>query len=264
VGLFGRSWIPETPERALLVVHGLAEHSGRYDHLATWFAERGSAVYAYDHRGHGLSDGAKGHLRRFDDYLDDLALMLDRVRAAHPDLPLVLLGHSMGGLVVAAFVRERKPQLAAAVTSGAALRLPDSVSPVTLWMARILGRLLPRLRMANEIDADGLSRDPAVGAAYLADPLVFRKITTGFAAQLFQGILRTEGGGGDVRLPMLMLHGEADPICPVEASRSFFADLDPHSSRLRTYPELRHEIFNEPEREAVYGDVLDWLRERKV
>jgi len=132
------------------------------------------------------------------------------------------------------------------------------------WMARILGRLLPRLRMNNEIDPAGLSRDASVGEAYLADPLVFRKITTSFADQLFQAIERTAGGGGDVHLPMLMLHGEADPVCPADATRSFFADLDPSQSVMRIYPKLLHEIFNEPEHEAIFGDVLAWLRERKV
>jgi len=262
--LFYRQWLPPEPTCALLLVHGLAEHSGRYEPMAAWFAERGCAVHAYDHRGHGHSDGPQGHLRRFDDYLDDLSAILDRVREQHPTLPVYLVGHSMGGLVVAAFVRERSSDIAAAVTSGAALQLSDDRPGWMIPAARILGRLLPRLRMDNGIDPEDLSRDPEVVRAYVADPLGFTKITTSLASQLFDAIHRTGVGGKDVRLPMLILHGEADSICPAEGSRAFHAQLDPAQSSLRIYPELRHEIFNEPEREQVFEDLLAWLRERKV
>lgn len=262
--LFVRDWLPPEPERALLLVHGLAEHSGRYERMAAWFAERGCAVHAYDHRGHGRSEGRRGHLRDFEEYLDDLAAMLERVRAQHPNLPIILVGHSMGGLVVAAFVRERRSDIAAAVTSGAALQISEDLPGWMLPAARILGRLLPRLRMKNAIDPEGLSRDPEVVRAYVADPLVFDKITTSLASQIFEAIQRTASGAKDVRLPMLMLHGGADPICPVAGSRAFHAELDATRSALRIYPELRHEIFNEPEREQVFEDLLAWVRERKV
>lgn len=262
--LFYREWLPPEPERALVLVHGLAEHSGRYEHVGAWFAARGCAVHAYDQRGHGRSDGRQGHLRRFEDYLDDLDAILERVRAQHPNLPVFLVGHSMGGLVVATFVRERHPDIAAAVTSGAALQLSDDVTGWKISLAGVLGHLLPWLRMNNDIDPTCLARDPKVARAYAADPLVFDKITISLANQVFTAIRRTAAGGKDVRLPMLMLHGEADPICSAAGSREFHAQLDPAQSALRIYPELLHEIFNEPEREQVFEDLLAWVRERKV
>jgi alpha-beta hydrolase superfamily lysophospholipase len=248
----------------LFLVHGLAEHSGRYEPMASWFAERGSAVHAFDLRGHGLSEGARGHLRNFDEYLDDVAVVLDRVRSTHPNLPIFLVGHSMGGLIVATFARERRPDIAAVVTSGAALQIREGLPGWMVPAARILSHLLPRLRMSNEIDPDDLSRDPEVVRAYIEDPLVFDKITTSLASQVFGAIRRTAAGGKDVRLPMLLLHGGADPICPAEGSRAFHAQLDGAQSRLCIYPELRHEIFNEPEREQVFETLLGWVRERKV
>jgi alpha-beta hydrolase superfamily lysophospholipase len=242
----------------LLLVHGLAEHSGRYEGAGSWFAARGCAVHAYDQQGHGKSAGPRGHVREFSDYLDDLDVMLRFVCERHRELPIFLVGHSMGGLVVASFARERDPEVAGAVTSGAALRLSDGVSGAKIFAVRVLARLFPRMRFDAQIDPAGLSRVPEVVRAYVADPLVFQKITTSLAKELFGEIRRTGEGGQDVRLPMLLLHGEDDPICPAEASRHFYAQLGAAEKGLRTYPGLLHEIFNEPERENVFEDVLEW------
>jgi acylglycerol lipase len=261
--LFHRSWLPADPERALLVVHGLAEHSGRYDHLGAWFASRGAAVHAYDQYGHGLSEGARGHVRRFSDFLDDLEAVLRHLRGLHPGAPVFVVGHSMGGLVVSAFARERHPDVAGVVTSGAALKLGPGASPSLVRVARLLSRVLPRLRFDNAIDPADLAGDPEVGRTYLNDPLVFRKITASLAREIFGAIERTGAGGADVALPMLMLHGEADPICPVEGSRDFYARLPHADKRLHIYPGLLHEIFNERSHQKVFQDLQSWLDERK-
>ena len=262
--LFRRDWLPEQPERALLVVHGYAEHSGRYEGFGAWFAARGCAVHAYDHPGHGRSSGTRCHVRRFADLLDDLDLALQQVRARHPARSVFLVGHSMGGLTVAAFAADRRPDVAGVVTSGAALSVSEGLSRGRRLAARVLRRIAPRFAFQSRIDANGLSRDPDVVRAYLEDPLVIRTITASLAAELMAAIPRTAARGGDVRVPMLMLHGEADPICPVDGSRAFYAQLDVPGSRLRSYPGLRHEIFNEPERESVFEDLLDWVRGREA
>ncbi len=262
--LFRRAWLPERPERALLVVHGYAEHSGRYEPFGAWFAARGCAVHTYDHQGHGRTTGTRCHVRRFADLLDDLELALGHVRSEHPERPLFLVGHSMGGLTVAALAADRRPNVAGVVTSGAALAISEDLSRGRLWASRVLRWIAPRVAMQSGLDANGLSRDPEVVRAYLDDPLVSRKITMSLAAELMSAIRQTSGRGGSVRVPMLLLHGEADPICPVDASRAFYAQLDVPGSRLRTYPGLRHEIFNEPEHESVFQDLLDWVHEREA
>lgn len=259
--LFRRAWKPESPTRVLLLVHGYAEHSGRYEAMALWFAERGCVVHAYDQRGHGRSEGARCHVERFDQYLDDLALVLDAVRSEHPELPITLVGHSMGGLVTLAFLGLRKPRVSNAVTSGAALSIA-AVSPLRVALARVARRVLPRLAIGSGIDPDGLSRDPEVVRRYLADPLIVRTMTTSLGAELLAAAPRTAALAAEVDVPLLVLHGEADPICPVEGSRSFHAGVRSPRTALRTYPGLRHEIFNEPEREAVWQDVLRWLEEK--
>ena len=261
--LFRRAWLPPEPRRLLVLVHGYAEHSGRYEPMAAWLAARGCAVHAYDHQGHGRSDGVRGHVRRFADLLDDLEVFLARVRDEPPGLPAFVIGHSMGGLVVAAFVRERRPELVGAVTSGAALRLAEVPSGALLLALRLLRRVAPRFTMTRPIAPEALSRDPEVGRAYLDDPLVLRRMSVSLAAEIFDAGRRTLRGGADVRLPMLVLHGEADPLCPASGSRTFYEQLGTAGSDLRIYPKLRHEIFNEPEQESVFADLLEWLRERE-
>jgi len=260
--LFRRAWLPEQPERVLLVVHGFAEHSGRYEHFGAWFAARGCAVHAYDHQGHGRSEGVRGHVRRFGDFLDDLDAMLAAVRAEHPGLRPQLVGHSMGGLIVAASLCERAPDVAGAVTSGAALAISDDLSRGRILAARALRRVAPRLALASGLDPEGLSKDPEVVRAYVEDPLVFRRMTTSLAVELMGAIERTAGSADRVSVPLLMLHGEADPICPVAGTQGFFERLVVEPRRIQTYPGLRHEIFNEPEHARVFEDVLAWIQAR--
>jgi alpha-beta hydrolase superfamily lysophospholipase len=258
--LFRRSWLPEHAEHVLLLVHGFAEHSGRYEHLGAWFAARGCAVHAYDHQGHGRSEGRRGHVRRFGDLLDDLDAMLAAVRAEHPEGRPHLVGHSMGGLVVAASLCERAPEVASAVTSGAALAVSEGFSRGRLLAARGLRWVAPRLALDAGLDPQGLSRDPEVVRAYVEDPLVFRRMTTSLAVELVQAIERTASRAATVRVPLLMLHGQDDPICPPAGTIRFFEALVVEPRRIELYPGLRHEIFNEPEQARVFEDVLAWVR----
>jgi alpha-beta hydrolase superfamily lysophospholipase len=257
--LFRREWRGPAPQCSVLLVHGLAEHSGRYEHFGAWFAERGCAVHAYDQFGHGRSDGARGHLRRFSDFLDDLDGMLQFVREQDPELPTVLVGHSMGGLVVTTFASERTPDVAGVAISGAALTLSSDVSPRQITLANVLASVLPRVHLDAKIDPAGLSRSPEVVQAYCDDPLVFSKVTLSFAKALFGAIRRSASAGSRIRVPMLLLHGEDDPICPVAGSRLLFSQFEPGRASLTTYPGLLHEIFNEPEHEQVFEDLLEWL-----
>ena len=258
--LFGRSWLPERAERTVLLVHGWAEHSGRYEHVAAWLAARGCAVHAYDHRGHGRSGGARGHARSFEELLDDLELALARARAESPELPLFMMGHSMGGLVVAAFAAFRDPQVAGVATSGAALAVSELPSRAQLFALRLLARVAPRLRMDRPIATDALSRDPEVGRAYAEDPAVLRQMTLAMGAGFLSAVGRTRAAAERVRVPMLLLHGGDDPLCLPEGSERFYERVSAPGGDLRIYPGLRHEIFNEPERETVFEDLLAWMR----
>jgi alpha-beta hydrolase superfamily lysophospholipase len=258
--LFRRSWVPPEPRRLFVLVHGYAEHSGRYDHVGAWFAARRCAVHAFDQRGHGRSHGVRCHVRRFDEFLDDLDRLLKRLRTEHPGLPRFLVGHSMGGLVVAAYARERRPDLSGVVTSGAALSVGAGVSVLRgLWF-RLLRAVTPKLSLASGIDPQGLCTNPDVVRAYCEDPLVQTRLTLSLATALFDAARRSATRGAEIALPTLVLHGRDDPICPARASETFAGTVP--RGRLRIYDGMRHEIFNEPENEAVFQDVLDWMREQ--
>ncbi len=257
--LFRRSWLPQTSERIIILVHGYGEHSGRYEHTASDLARAGFEVHAYDQQGHGRSGGTRCHVRRFEQLLDDLEGFVAAVRAERPPLPVAVVGHSMGGLVVAAYASQRNPKVAGVVTSAAALAMPEDLSRARVIAVRGLKWLAPRLSFASKLDPKALSRDPEVVRAYLEDPLVQRKITASLASELLSAMKRTTAAA--VGVPMLLLHGEDDRICPVAGSRSFFEQLTVTQRGLRTYPGLRHEIFNEPERATVLGDLVGWIRE---
>lgn len=259
LGLFRRAWLPTEPRRIFVVVHGYAEHSGRYEGFSSWFAARGIAVHAYDQRGHGRSGGRRCYVRDFREFLDDLARFLGIVREEHPELPITLVGHSMGGLITVACLVDRTPPIDSAVTSGAGLVLGPGISRLRVASARLLRRLFPRFSLGSSLDPNGLSRDPEVVRDYLEDPLVFRRMTASLAAELLDAVPRAAARAAAVSVPLLLLHGEDDPLCPAEGSRAFFEGVAIPGSDLRIYPGLRHEIFNEPERERVYQDILDWV-----
>jgi len=259
------AWLPAAPKRAMILVHGYAEHAGRYDEMAMHFAARGFAVHAYDQAGHGRTRGPRGHVDRFERLLDELARFVEQIAADHPGVPIVLVGHSMGGLVVAGTAALRRPAVDRIVLSGALLELPTTGSldrRLRLLAARILSRIAPRIGLSTGLDVDGLSRDPEVVRRYVEDPYVKDRMSARFAAGLFSMVEQVGRAASRVERPILILHGEADPICPVSGSRRFHAGLAPEiikSSRLSVYPGLRHEIFNEPERETIWREMLAWI-----
>ena len=260
--LFFRSWLPAEPERAIVFVHGFGEHSGRYEEIAKWFAHRGFAVYAHDQQGHGHSPGKRGHVDRFEEFLDDVECLISTVAEAHPKSARVLVGHSMGGLIVSTLACEREIDVDLVAVSGPALSLSPDLSRFKLFLAGLLKRVAPRLAMDAGLDAKGLSSRTEVIQDYLQDPLVHGQVTAAMGAGMSDTIQRMEGAAGSLRVPMLLLHGESDPLCLVEGSRAFHASLpqgaDP-GIEIHTYPGLLHEIFNECDREKVYADLHEWI-----
>jgi alpha-beta hydrolase superfamily lysophospholipase len=184
------------------------------------------------------------------------------VTREHPGLPVTIVGHSMGGLISTAFVRERKPEILALVTSGPAVELGPAMRGPRAWLLRLLALILPRILMPAGLPADGLSRDPEVVRLYEADPLVDTRVTPRLAAEMTRAIARTSGGGAEIGVPVLLLHGGADPLCAASGSEAMFASLPAGSappSAIHVYPGLLHEIFNEPEQQEIFQEILAWL-----
>jgi len=261
---YRRAWIPEDPHRVLILIHGYGEHAGRYDEMAMYFARRGFAVHAYDQVGHGRTPGPRGHVDRFDRLPEEAVRFAELVRLDHPGLSTTLLGHSMGGLVVAATAALLRPEVDRFVLSASLLRLGQGGLGETarLFAARCLSTLAPRIGLSVGLDPVGLSRDPDVVRRYREDPFVKDRMTARFAAGLNRLVQQVGVSAERVERPMMVLHGGDDPISAVQGSRDFYAGLAKpvrDQSCLRVYPGLRHEIFNEPERAQVWQDVLSWI-----
>lgn len=245
VSLHRRSWVAKGRPRAVLVLaHGMSEHSARYDHVGRFLAARDVAVHALDHRGHGRSGGETGTVESFDLFLDDLSSFLSMVRAEEPRGPLVLLGHSMGGLIVAAYLLERQPQPDLVVLSGPAI--------------------VPILEPGERrIDATRLSRDPEIQRAYLEDPLILReRVKEELFYRLAEGISLLVGRAGEVRHPILLIHGTDDRLCSAEGAEAWIRQSSSSDITVRMYPEGRHEMFNEINRDEVLADLWCWLDAR--
>ncbi len=260
--LYYQSWIPvEDCTAILLIAHGLAEHSGRYEHFAAFFVARGYAVFALDHIGHGKSDGDRCHIGRFSEYTDGISLLLDRAREECPEIPVILVGHSMGGLIATRFLVEHQADFAGCVLSGAAVKSAVELSPIQRFMMRFFSRVLPKLRVL-QLDASEVSRDPAVVESYRRDPLVFTgKVTARLAEQLFSTMACIEDRLGAIELPMLILHGSADGLTSPAGSKMLHQKISSREKKLTIYEGLYHEIYNEPEQDEVMTDVANWLAE---
>ncbi|HLY12892.1 MAG TPA: lysophospholipase [Candidatus Limnocylindrales bacterium] len=242
----------ETPRASLLIIPGLGEHGGRYERAAGILASSGLDTWALDLRGFGASGGRRAYVERLDVWLDDVADRLAGLREL--GWPVVLLGHSMGGLVCAAYAESDRPQPDLLVLSA-----PAIAGNVPAWkqvLARILGNVTPSLAVKNAIDGSILSRDPAVGVDYVADPLNVHTTTARLGAVLLNAQAPTIAAIGRIRVPTLVIHGGADHLVPTASSEVF--EGRPGVER-RLYPGLAHETFNEPEGPQVVADVAAWI-----
>ncbi|MET9257735.1 lysophospholipase [Streptomyces sp. NPDC003717] len=244
-----REWTTGRPRYVALLVHGYGEHIGRYEGLAGALTAHGAAVYGPDHAGHGRSAGERALVEDFEDLVTDVHAVAGPARAAHPGLPVVMVGHSMGGLIAARHAQRYAGELSALVLSG----------PVIGDWA------LPRRLLALEAIPDtpispaALSRDPAVGAAYAADPLVWHGPMKRPTLESFVRTLDTVARGGDLgRLPLLWLHGDDDRLVPLAGSRPGVERLGGVRTE-RVYPGARHEVFLETNRAEVLADLTAFL-----
>jgi alpha-beta hydrolase superfamily lysophospholipase len=258
--LYSQTWLPDGETRAaVLLVHGLGEHSARYAHVAAHLTSRGFAVFTIDHYGHGKSDGRMGYVERFSVYLDGVDELLKKVRAEQPSLPLFLVGHSMGGLIAATYLLENQDAFRACVLSGPALKTDQAPPALLLALNRLLSALVPTLPMIR-LDASGVSRNPAVVEAYVNDPLNFHgKLSARLIAELSATMDKTLSRAAEIRIPVIFMHGEEDLLTSPSGSQEMFDNVGSADKTLKLYPGLYHEIFNEPEQDAVMADMSTWL-----
>ncbi len=257
--LYHQSWEPETKTKAVIcLVHGIGEHSGRYQQVASFFVENGYALLTFDLRGHGKSAGQRGHAPSFEHLMSDIDLLLTEAGQRFPGIPLFLYGHSLGGMLVLNYVLRRTPVIMGTVSTSPALRTSVDEQTAKIFLAKILGKILPGLSLPTDLDVNMLSRDPAVVQAYQTDPLVHNQGTLALANGVFEAVPWAFAHADQFPVPLLLVHGTADQITYARGSQEF-ASQAKGDVTLKLWEGLYHETHNEPEKEQVLAYTLDWL-----
>lgn len=261
--LFYQAWQPaNTPARACIaLVHGWSDHSGRYMNLVNHVVPQGYAVYALDLRGHGNSEGGRGHVQQWADYRNDVHGFLAKVSTAHPTLPRFLMGHSMGGLVVLEYAIHHPNAGLAGLIASAPLLSEPNISPVLVALADILSNIVPALSISPGADANTISRDPAVVQAYLADPLVHGRATPRAATEGKKARAFVQQNADAIRVPFLLFYGDADALVPPQTSREVFGKISSPDKTRHEYVGGYHEMLNDTDKAQVLADVSAWLHQ---
>ncbi|MBB6093544.1 lysophospholipase [Povalibacter uvarum] len=253
-----------SPRAILIIVHGLAEYAGRYRPIMEELARRGISSLAYDQRGHGEVAGTRTHVDRFDDFVDDLNLLIRAVRAAHPQLPLFLWGHSMGTLVALLAASDPQIPVRGVITTSNSLEIfRRGTNPLNPFF-RFLSWLVPRVRIPLGLDSTRISTDESVQRAYASDPRIPPTASLRLIVEFAAACEDAREAAATITLPSLVVHGEEDAIAPAEGSRALFGLLAATDKKLQIYPGLRHEVHNEvPAARQQFVDLLTgWILQR--
>lgn len=263
--LFYRKYVPEVERLRVVVSHGLGEHSGRYGHVVDTLCPMGASLWIHDHRGHGRSQGKRGHINDFDDYLKDLKILIEMAGMDRTDgLPLLLLGHSMGGLIALSFVRKHPGHIDGLIVSSPLLGVPKPPPPILNAAARILSIVWPTLSLNNQLDPTRISHDDAEVRAYVQSKWVHSKISARWFVRCMAEIDATGGSPEAIDTPILMQIAGDDQLVSTPAALAYFDTLTVADKTLFHYENLYHEIYNErlPEREKVLADFKQWVEDR--
>ena len=257
--LFGQSWQPEDRPRAVVcLVYGLGEHSGHYTHVADQITQAGYSLIAFDLRGHGQSEGPRGHTPSYEALLQDISSLLEVANKQLPQLPSFLYGHSLGGNLVLNYVLRCQPHFKGVIATDPWLRLAFEPPRFKIILAQITDYIWPSFSQKNGLDTKVLSRDPEVVHAYENDPLVHDHISSRMFIGIYQSGYWALEHASEFSLPLLLMHGGDDKIISVEASSEFAGKITENCT-FKIWDNLYHEIHNEPEKEEVFKFLIDWL-----
>ena len=257
--LLVQGWEPDGRIRAVIcLLHGLGEHSGRFAHLAHFLLPSGYAVISFDLRGHGNSEGVRGHFPSIESVLQDVDELIKAARERCPQAPRFLYGHSLGGVLALNYVLNRKPQLAGVVVTSPALRTALENQKVKIAVARFLALIAPALTLPSGLDTRALSRDSDVVRDYVQDALVHDRASCTFAIVALNAIRWTYEHAGEFQPPLLVMHGTADQLAYSQGSQEFASRVNGDCT-VKLWNGLYHEIHNEPEKGDVFAYLLQWL-----
>ena len=261
--IFAQSWEPTIlqPKAVVCLVHGLGEHSSRYAHVAEAFGRQGFVLFGADLRGHGRSGGVRGHISSIEDFMQDIDELLGQARVRYPGLPIILYGHSLGGIQVLHYGLTRKPNVKGVIATSSGLHTALEKQHLKVMMAKILGALMPNTAIASGLDPKAISRDEKVVQAYINDPLVHDKISFGFGKTMLGVTTWTLAHANEFPLPLLLMHGKADMIAFPSGSIEFAAPLK-EKCTLVLWDDAYHELHNEPEKNEVFTTMTLWMDAR--
>ena len=256
-------WPVAEARAVVILVHGYGEHLGRYRHVVAALNARDYTVVGIDNRGHGQSEGRRADVVQFDDFVDDLRALIEHVRDDAPGLPRFMLGHSLGGLIATRYALAHQAELAGLILSGAAITIGASTPTLVRRLAPLVARLAPTLPVMRSGGPGILSRDPEVARQWDRDPLTYKgKLRARLGYQLQAAAEEAQTRLDQLTLPLLIMHGASDQLTDPDGSVLLHDRAQSEDKTLILWPSLRHEIFNEPERDEVIDRVVQWLDKR--
>jgi len=258
--IYYQAWLPDgAVKAAVLIVHGLGEHSGRYENVVGQLVPQGYAVYGFDLYGHGKSDGPREFVKSMADYFETITHYKNMIKEWQPDKPLFILGHSMGGLLVPNYLLDHAEDFRGALISAPAILVPPGITKAVVAAGKVLSFLAPKAGVM-QLDANGVSKDPEVVQAYVNDPLVCHgKTSARLSAEMLDAMMRVNKEMGEITLPVLILQGGKDTMADPKGAEKLYQNVSSEDKTLKVYEGLYHEVFNEPERAQVLADVQAWL-----
>ncbi len=259
--LFAHDWEIDNPKAVICLVHGMGEHCERYHHVADFYAQHGFAMMAFDHVGHGKSDGKRGHMPNYDNILDDVDLLLKKVDEKYPGIPKVLYGHSMGGNVTLNYILKRNPDISAFVTTGPWVELAFKPPSALVMLGKVMRNIFPGFSQDSGLDTTSLSTDAAVVKAYEEDQYVHGKITAATGMNFMDKGQWLLAQDAKVKIPTLIMHGGDDKITSPDASQKLASQLKGDVT-FKRWNGMYHEIHNEVENEQVFNYTLEWLNSK--
>lgn len=258
--LYYQAWIPENPKAVVQIIHGYAEHSSRYTFVVEKLTTNNYAVVTHDNRGHGKSEGIRGYVNKFEEYVDDAYTFTNEIiKKKFPTLPIFLLGHSMGSQIAQYVVALYADTFKGVILSGTGIK-PGNTNPIVVFIGKIFSKLLPKLRIKTGLNREFISSDPAVVQAYKDDPYVFiETITARLGAEMLSYYNRIKAKLASVKIPVLIQKGKLDTSLVGEDI--LYADFGSEDKTLLLYDDMLHEVYNEAKekREKVLADLVEWL-----
>jgi alpha-beta hydrolase superfamily lysophospholipase len=261
--IYLRQWIPDKPMAIMIITHGIGEHSGRYNAIAETLAAKRIAVYIPDLRGHGNSSGIRGHVQSFRDYIYDLKILYNKINDTYKELPVFIMGHSMGGVIATRYALTYKNDCSGLLLTSPAFIPTVEAPPIKKIVSSVLSTVMPTTQFSTNLDTVKLSHDENEVKAYTSDPLVHDKITSRLYLGLVENAAYCLDHASEITIPLLVLHGTDDAICSIRGSEIFFQRSISADKSLVTYQELYHELLHEIPREKkkVNAAIIAWIIE---